>query len=100
MVKIDLLAIGDITVDSFIRITDATVHCEINREDCKLCVDFGEKIPFESVEDVPAVGNAANAAVSAHRLGLSSAVITNLGDDIGGKTCLEQLAKEQVRTDR
>lgn len=99
MSKIDFLAIGDITVDSFIRITDATVHCEINREQCKLCVDFGEKIPFESVEDVPAVGNAANAAVSAHRLSLSSAVVTDLGNDIGGTACLTQLKKEGVKTD-
>ena len=99
MNKIDLLAVGDITVDSFIRITDATVHCEINRELCKLCVDFGEKIPFESVDDVPAVGNASNAAVAFRRLGFDSAVVTDLGKDIGGKTCLDQLNQEGVRTD-
>ena len=99
MQKLDFLAIGDITIDSFIRITDASVHCEIDRENCKLCVDFGEKIPFESIDDIPAVGNASNAAVSAKRLGLSSAVVTDLGSDSGGKLCVEQLEKEGVRTD-
>lgn len=99
MKKVDFLAIGDITVDSFIRITDASVHCEIDRENCKLCVDFGEKIPFESVNEIPAVGNAANAAVAARRLGLSSAVVTDLGNDSGGKLCLAQLEKENVRVD-
>lgn len=98
MAKTDFLAIGDITVDSFIRITDASVHCEIDREACKLCVDFGEKIPFESVEDMPAVGNAANAAVAARRLGLSSALVANIGNDTNGAMCLEQLKKEGVDT--
>src|SRR3989344_207940 len=43
--------------------------------------------------------NASNAAVAFRRLGFDSAVVTDLGKDIGGKTCLDQLNQEGVRTD-
>ncbi len=98
MQELDFLSIGDITVDSFIKIKDVSVHCELDRERCQLCMNFGEKIPFESVEDIPAVGNASNAAVAASRLLLSSTVVTDLGKDNGGRDCLEQLKKENIST--
>jgi len=71
--KIDLLAIGDPVIDCFIRLKDAKVHCNIDHEECELCVKFGQKIPFEFAVEVPAVGNAANAATACARLGLSAA---------------------------
>ena len=60
---------------------------------------FGDKIPYEEVTVVPAVGNSINAAVSANRLGLSSAVVTNIGDDHYGKKCLQALEEEKVGTE-
>jgi ribokinase len=97
--KIDFLAIGDITTDAFIRLKDAEVHCNVNTEKCELCVRFGDKIPYEFVEVVRGVGNSPNAAVSASRLGLSSALITTMGDDQNGKECLEALRKDKVSID-
>jgi len=99
MDNFDFIAIGDITTDAFIRLKDATVHCDINKENCTLCVRFGDKIPYEFVEVVRAVGNGPNAAVSAHRLGLKSAVVTNMGDDENGVECLNQLKRERVSCD-
>ena len=99
MKDLDFLAIGDITTDAFIRIKDAKVHCEINREKCQLCMDFATKIPYESVTVVPAVGNSPNAAVAAARLGLKSGLYTNMGDDENGKDCLASLKKNRVDTD-
>lgn len=96
--NLDFLAIGDITTDAFIALKDANVNCEINRDTCMLCVRFGDKVPYESVTVVPAVGNSPNAAVSAHRLGLHSALAANLGDDDNGKQCLAALTKEGVNT--
>jgi sugar/nucleoside kinase (ribokinase family) len=52
-----------------------------------------------AVTVVNAVGNSPNAAVSAHRLGLETALVTNLGNDRWGKDCLEQLRQEGVHTD-
>ncbi len=98
MTQIDILSIGDITTDAFIRLKDAEVHCDIDKENCKLCVRFGDKIPFESATIVRAVGNSANAAVSAARIGLNSALLSYMGDDENGKECLEELKKNNVDT--
>jgi ribokinase len=99
MKKIDFLAIGDITTDAFIKLKDAHVHNNIdNSESSELCVRFGDKVPYESVTIVPAVGNSPNAAVSASRLNLNSAVITNIGNDQNGKDCLSSLKKDNVNT--
>jgi sugar/nucleoside kinase (ribokinase family) len=61
-------------------------------------VESGAKIPYESVTVVPAVGNSPNAAVAAHRLGLRSALVSNVGDDEYGKEDLETLKKNGVDT--
>jgi hypothetical protein len=50
----DFLAIGDIVTDAFIRLKDAEATCDIDSSNCKLCVRFGDKVPYESVEEVRA----------------------------------------------
>jgi ribokinase len=99
--KIDFLAIGDIVIDAFIKLKEGTVEVigTPDTPDYKICIPFGEKIPYEDVYVIPAVGNASNAAVSAARLGLSTAFVTNLGDDRNGEDCLETLRKNNVKTD-
>lgn len=99
MSKIDFLAIGDIVTDAFIKLKDAHVHCNIDKEGCELCVRFGDKIPYESVNIVSAVGNSPNAAVCAARLGLKTALITNVGNDQNGKDCIDSLKKNKVSTE-
>ncbi len=96
---VDFLAIGDIVIDAFIKLKDAHVHCKIDGDACELCVRFGDKVPYESVTVVPAVGNSPNAAVSASRLGLKSAIVTNIGDDEHGQDCLNSLKNDKVITD-
>ncbi len=95
----DFLAVGDLVVDAFIRLKDARVHCNINDESCEICMRWGDKIPFESSTIVPAVGNSANAAVAAARLGLSSGLRAYVGADQWGAQCLASLAADQVNTD-
>ena len=95
----EFVAIGDIVTDAFIKLKDASVSCDINREHCTITMAFGDKIPYESVEVVRAVGNSSNAAVSAARLGLKSALVTNMGDDQNGRKCLESLKKDGVARD-
>lgn len=96
--QIDFLAIGDITTDAFIKLKEASVHCNVNHEKCELCMGFGTKLPYESVEVVRAVGNSANAAVAAARLGLNSGLVAQIGSDRNGKECLDVLKKEGVST--
>ena len=92
----DFVAIGEIAIDAFIRIKEASEHCDINRENCEICLPFATKIPYESVEEVPAVANAGNASVSAARLGLRSALVANMGHDRNGEICLASLEKDGV----
>lgn len=96
----DFVAVGDITIDAFIQLSqkDATV-VEDAQGRKKLQMNFGDKLPYEDVTIVNAVGNAPNAAVSAHRLGLRSALVTNIGHDRYGKDCLDALRREGVATD-
>ena len=95
----DLVAIGDIIIDAFIRLKDAHIHCKIDTDACELCLRFGDKVPYESVTVVPAVGNSPNAAVAAARLGLKVAIVTNIGDDKHGKDCLDSLKNNKIITD-
>src|SRR3989344_8572624 len=97
--KIDFLAIGDVVIDAFIRLSDAHVHCKIDTDACELCLRFGDKVPYESVTVVSAVGNSPNAAVSASRLGLRSALVTHIGDDAYGEDCLNSLKNDKVLTE-
>jgi len=94
----DFIAIGDIVTDAFIKLKTAETTGEPDTKEYKLCMQFGDKIPYESVEVIRAVGNSANAAVSASRLGINSALITNIGDDLNGQECLESLIKDGVET--
>jgi sugar/nucleoside kinase (ribokinase family) len=97
--SIDVLAIGDPTIDCFIRLKDARATCDVNDENCELCVRFGDKVPFEFAVEVPAVGNAANAATACARLGLSAAFRGSVGKDRNGETIIETFKRNGVITD-
>lgn len=96
--KIDFLAIGDIVTDAFIRLQDAEAYCDIDHENCKLCVRFGDKVPFESVTVCHAVGNSPNAATAAARIGLKTSLSAVVGNDDEGKICLQTLQKNNIDT--
>lgn len=97
----DFVAIGDITNDAFIELSkeDARVTTDEKTGRKKLEMNFGDKLPYQNVTVINAVGNASNAAVSAHRLGLRSALVASLGNDRNGKDALDALRKEGVDTD-
>jgi len=93
----DFIAIGDTVTDAFVKLEDA----EVERDDglAKICMRFGDKIPYESLSVIPGVGNSANAAVGAARLGLKAALVTNVGDDYFGEECLGALERENLGTE-
>ncbi|QSH39706.1 carbohydrate kinase family protein [Candidatus Kaiserbacteria bacterium] len=92
------VGLGDIVTDAFIKLKDG-VHVEEEVTGKELCINFGDKLEYEDVTVVAAVGNAPNASVSAHRLGLSTALVTDLGDDDFGKEKLKALEAEGVSTE-
>lgn len=97
--EFDFVAIGDIVIDAFIKVKDASVNCEVDKTNCKLCFRFGDKVPYESVDEISAVGNSPNAAVAASRLGLNTALITDIGEDPDGEKCKQALVKEKIALD-
>lgn len=97
--ELDFVAVGDVVTEPFIKLKDASTHCKVDQSACELCVRFGDKVPYESVEVLRAVGNSANAAVCASRLGLKTALISDIGDDEIGKGDIEELKINNVITD-
>ncbi len=95
----DFVAIGDIVTDAFIRLREAEVHKNMRHETREICMSWGTKIPYDGVMEVSAVGNCANAAVAAARIGSSSALVTNQGDDEIGKKNLKALESNRVATE-
>ena len=92
----DIVTIGDTVIDAFIKISLG--HIQETANGVEYCLPFGTKIPYDSVTVIPAVGNSANAAVSASRLGLKTAIVTFLGNDTNGKDCIEKFEKEKIST--
>ena len=93
----DLITIGDSTMDTFVIINDATKKCNLQKKDCKLCLNYADKIPItDTAQSVG--GNANNVAVGAKKTGLHTAIITELGDDISGFAILQALDVARVDT--
>jgi len=88
-----------VTIDAFIKLHDATVNCALDTHKCTLTMSFADKVPYEELEIVPAVGNASNVAVGIARLGLRSASFCSIGDDQFGKDVLDVYDKEGVGTE-
>jgi sugar/nucleoside kinase (ribokinase family) len=96
MKQIDVLSIGDIVTDAFIKLYEDQARTYENEEGKWLAMKFGTKLPFDHAEVIEAVGNAANAAVSFARLGLNSALAANVGGDAFGRDMIAALHKQEV----
>ena len=94
-----VLAIGDIFTDAFIKLNED--EAKVSKDDNGvewLSVKFGQKMPYDSVEEVQSVGPSPNAAVSISRLGLNAGLMAYLGDDEVGAHSLEYLQGQRVDT--
>lgn len=96
MQDFDVLIIGDIVTDAFIKLIDKEVQVVENEHGKWLAIPFGTKLPFDHAEIVQAVGNAANASVAFARLGLKSGLVTNVGSDEEGRDMIKSLGKNKV----
>ena len=94
--SIEFMAIGDAGTDVFLRLFDVEVLEGPDGGSRLLVLPFGGKVPFEPAETVPAGGNAANAAVCSARLGLSTALLSVVGDDDVGRSLCASLASAGV----
>ncbi|MEK7521197.1 MAG: carbohydrate kinase family protein [Patescibacteria group bacterium] len=98
MQKLDILAIGDTTIDVFLTVDpqDSQAVCNLDEEECRISFEYGAKVPVSSMVRIPGVGNAANLAVGSARLGLSSGIYTVLGSDKDSQDSKDVLTEEGV----
>lgn len=96
--QLDVLAVGDVVTDAFIKLLDNQEHIENYHNEPNICMAFGVKIPYDHAEIVEGVGNSANAAVAFAKLGLKSGLIANIGSDQWGRDILSALHKAHVDT--
>ncbi len=67
--NLDLLSIGDASLDVFLTPEESETFCRINDKECFISFSYGEKIPVKRMEFTIG-GNAANNAVGTRRLGI------------------------------
>ena len=91
----DVISIGDVTEDVFVEVTPvASVHCR-SKGECYLDLKFGTKLAIERVDKLIG-GNAGNVAIGSRRLGLRSAIYSEVGDDTQGKRLLQSFLDDHV----
>lgn len=96
--KINVISVGDIVTDAFIKLKDDQASVVNNDQGSFLSMIYGSKLPYDYVEVIESVGNAANAAVAFAKLNLNSSLITNVGDDDFGRDMIRALGTRQVDT--
>lgn len=95
---LDVVSVGDIVTDAFIKLLDDEAVTYQNEQGKWLAMPYGDKLQYDHAQVVEAVGNAANASVSFARLGLSSALMANVGGDQFGRDMIHALDKNDVDT--
>ena len=94
----DMITIGDIKLDTFVVLDDASVQCEIKMPECQLCMPYGDKLDVDEIESQTA-GSAPNVSTGLARMGFETAVISNMGKDMTKRLAFETLEKENVSTE-
>ncbi len=98
MSQFDVLCVGDVVTDAFIKLLDDRAAVTETKDGPILSMPFGTKIPFDRAEVINAVGNASNAAVNFAKLGLNSGLAANVGNDSAGRDIVAILDKSGVDT--
>lgn len=94
----DCLTIGDIKLDTFVVIPEAILQCFLkNLPTCFLCLEYGEKIPVQTI-DTQIAGSASNVAVGLSRMGRCAAIFSVMGLDAPYHLAQKQFKKEKVIT--
>lgn len=95
MSDLDLLSIGDSTIDNFLTPIETETICKIDTKECLIAFRYGDKIPVKNLE-FSIGGNAGNNAIGAKRLGVNSGIVMTLGDDNVGELIVNRLRDENV----
>ena len=94
---LDLITIGDPTIDTFLKIHDAHLALTLQPGQTQICIDYADKIPVDELHRSIG-GSCVNASVAAARLGLRVGVYGVTGADAEGDSIRSDLAGEGVDT--
>ncbi|MBW4030514.1 MAG: carbohydrate kinase family protein [Acidobacteria bacterium] len=94
----DVVNIGDVVTDEFIRLPDGPVRVRADETGRWLDIPLGTKLVIQDDEPPPTAGSAANAAVAMSRLGLRVGLATYLAHDQIGLDILSAMHGENVGT--
>lgn len=94
---LDLLTVGDIKLDTFLLLPDASVMCDLRMPECKLCVTYGKKIPVTTMRSQIA-GTAPNVAIGVAKFGKKTGVVSVMGNDDVHDLAKRFLKKHGVNT--
>ncbi len=97
MKNFNVITIGNALLDVFLSIQEHNIFTQINQADHTLCFKYGEKIHVEDCEFLLG-GNACNVAVGLSRLGLSTVLCAEIGDDEFSQKIIHSLSKETLDT--
>ena len=94
---LDLITIGDSTLDTFLILDEKSDASKLTKDKKLVCFNYAQKIPITNTAQSVG-GNAANVAVGTKKLGHTSAIVTELGDDINGHIIKSELEESKVST--
>lgn len=99
MANLDMLTVGDSTVDNLFEIDSdqASILCSQRTKERELCFNYGEKIPIKNIT-IGFGGSALNAAVGFGKLELRSAISTIVGEDNDGQSIIDFLNQTEIDT--
>jgi len=91
----DIITIGDTTEDIFLtNIQEA----KTNKTKTQLIIKYPTKLIVKHIKKIHVAGNSANVAVGTSRLGLKTAIYTEIGKDQTGNTIKKTFKKEKIST--
>jgi sugar/nucleoside kinase (ribokinase family) len=93
----DVICIGDVSIDEFLKVDDAQIICDVNRENCQICFNYADKIPVSEFRNSLG-GNSANVAAGLVKLGLKTSVYAELGDDTNADRFFTEFKQRGVDT--
>src|SRR3989344_4109011 len=93
----DIITVGDIKLDTFVVLNDASIQCQLKMPECQLCMEYGAKIIGDVVASEIA-GSAPNVARGLARMKWKTAVMSNMGKDGTLDLAIKTLKGENVTT--
>ena len=95
---LDVVCVGDAIIDVFLNISKDNPHFGLDEKNNKLEISFGEKINVESYT-LDVGGNAANTCVGLAKLGLSTAILAEIGKDEFAEKILNKFKNENINSE-